>query len=407
MQQIFPSRKDTSIEEMTAAIVPSPRTVSRPFSDELVALGGLLSQKLFSVGGISSMPDVASLAFFLRASSLNKLKEQWIATIPQGCIAMPRGRVFHIAPANVEVMFIYSWVISMLCGNSNVVRIPSRPSKTIELLCQCLRESLGAFPKIASSQWGIAYEADNQTTQALTSISQVRVIWGGDSTVKSVRAVESPAGLRDVIFPNRYSWAAIKASFIHSLTLAQRQDLAQRFFQDAYLFDQRACSSPQIVVFVGEMEECARAHSVFLEDLQRVVVAQKYSSDSAHVLEKLCAAALIAAYDNQAAFYRWSAELMSISTTYTKRVRDMTCGGGFFVVLYIRSLNALAEMVQAHDQTLSHAGFDKQELLTALNEICGKGFDRVVPCGQALRFEPVWDGMVLMNEFTRTVRFMV
>ncbi len=407
MKLVFPLQADTTLDTIRAEISATPTTTSTPFSDNLIALGDQLSERLFASPNVTAIPDVAALAFFLRASSLRKIKQEWMASIARNCKAMPRGRVFHIAPSNVEVMFVYSWVISMLCGNANIVRIPSRPSMVIDLLCRCMRESLSNFPEIAISQHGVTYEVDNATTQSFSDIANVRVIWGGDDTVKNIRSAESPARLRDIVFPNRFSWAAIKASFVHSLSRDQQHELAVRFFYDAYLFDQRACSSPQVIVFVGEENECAAAHSLFMDELQKVVQEKAYSTDTAHSLEKLTYAALIAAQDAQAMLHRRSPEVMSLSTTYSENIRSFACGGGFFVTLYVRSLEALADMAQAQDQTLSHAGFSEEELSSALAAICGRGFDRLVPCGQALQFEPIWDGMNLMTELTRTVRFVV
>jgi hypothetical protein len=404
MKQVFPQNRDVAFETIREAISSSPVTTAAPFSDAAIALCEAISRKLFALPNAQEMSEVYSLAFFLREGSLRKLKQEWLASVPGNCNAMPRGRVFHIAPANVEVMFVYSWVISMLCGNANIVRIPSKPSRIIDILCESMSEVLKDFPEIAATQFGVSYEADNVITKALSEISQVRIIWGGDETVKSIRSVEAPAGLRDVVFPNRFSWAAVKADSLLQMSEEQRGELATRFFNDSYLFDQRACSSPQIFVFVGADAESAKAHALFMGDLQKIVEARKYTTDASHAIEKLSAAALIAARDFGAVLDNRSPELMNIAATYSEHVRTATCGGGFFVVLYLPTLDAIASMATARDQTLSHAGFTESELSTALTEIRGRGFDRIVPFGQALQFEPIWDGMNLMNELTRIVR---
>jgi hypothetical protein len=407
MKQVFPHLQDTDLETFRKTIVESPSTTSAPFADELIALSDRISKMLFDSPLATEIPDVSSLAFFLRASSLKKLRQEWLASFPANCLPMPRGRVFHIAPANVEVMFVYSWVISMLCGNANIVRIPSRPSETIDLLCRCMRDALATAPEIARGQVGVTYEAQNAITQDISKLSNVRVIWGGDETVKSIRALESPAGLRDVVFPNRFSWSAIKASFVQSLSKEHRSELATKFFNDAYLFDQRACSSPQIVVFVGDPALCESAHSQFFSELDDVVRARGYTTDPSQVMEKLGAAALIATKSKTSTLNRTSPELMSIACSYNSDIRMHTCGGGFFAVVYVRSLEELGEMAASSDQTLTHAGFDAGEIKAALKAIQGRGFDRIVPIGQALQFEPIWDGMNLLNEFSRTVRCIV
>jgi hypothetical protein len=407
MKQVFPQLRDTTLETLRHVIIDSPSTTSLPFSDDVIALSDRISKMLFESPLATQIPDISSLAFFLRSSSLKKLRQEWLTSFPTNCVPMPRGRAFHIAPANVEVMFVYSWVTSMLCGNANVVRIPSRPSETIELLCHCMREALSAFPQIARGQFGVTYEAQSAITEELSKISNIRVIWGGDDTVQSIRALKAPAGLRDVVFPNRFSWSALKASFVYSLSHEERSNLAERFFNDTYLFDQRACSSPQILLFVGDRAACEAAHSQFLADLQEVVRARGYTSDPSQIIEKLGAAALIATTSAGAVLQRISPELMSITCSYSADIRASTCGGGFFAVVYAHSLEDLGPMASSRDQTLTHAGFDQHELSAALSAIRGRGFDRIVPLGQALQFEPIWDGMNLLNEFSRTVRCIV
>ena len=188
MKQVFPQNRDVAFETIREAISSSPVTTAAPFSDAAIALCEAISRKLFAIPNAQEMSEVYSLAFFLREGSLRKLKQEWLASVPGNCTAMPRGRVFHIAPANVEVMFVYSWVISMLCGNANIVRIPSKPSRIIDILCESMSEALKDFPEIAATQFGVSYEADNVITKALSEISQVRIIWGGDETVKGMRS---------------------------------------------------------------------------------------------------------------------------------------------------------------------------------------------------------------------------
>src|SRR5229473_1854189 len=45
---------------------------------------------------------------------------------PGGVRRFPRGLVFHVPPANVDTIFVYSWALSALAGNRNVVRISPR-----------------------------------------------------------------------------------------------------------------------------------------------------------------------------------------------------------------------------------------------------------------------------------------
>ena len=37
-------------------------------------------------------------------------------------LLLSRGVVFHIAPKNVDTIFVYSFVLSLLCANKNIIR---------------------------------------------------------------------------------------------------------------------------------------------------------------------------------------------------------------------------------------------------------------------------------------------
>ena len=77
--------------------------------------------------------------------------------------------------------------------------------------------------------------------------------------------------------------------------------------------------------------------------------------------------------------------------------------GGFFVECFIGELDDLAAVVQPGDQTLGYIGFTREEMQAAATALCSRGIDRIVPVGQALTFEPVWDGYVLLAELTRRI----
>ena len=54
-------------------------------------------------------------------------------------------------------------------------------------------------------------------------------------------------------------------------------------------------------------------------------------------------------------------------------------------------------------QTVSQAGFARDEWLAFVRGGPLGGIDRIVPVGRALDFAPVWDGHDLWHAFTRQV----
>jgi hypothetical protein len=81
-------------------------------------------------------------------------------------------------------------------------------------------------------------------------------------------------------------------------------------------------------------------------------------------------------------------------------------GAGTLAHAHLATLTELAPLVQRKDQTLTHFGFTTAELDALVTVLGGRGIDRIVPFGSALRFAAVWDGYDLLREFTRLTTIM-
>jgi hypothetical protein len=60
--------------------------------------------------------------------------------------------------------------------------------------------------------------------------------------------------------------------------------------------------------------------------------------------------------------------------------------------------------VDEGDQTLTHWGLEEAALREFALAAGSRGLDRVVPIGEALAFDVVWDGFHLMDDMLRRVR---
>ena len=64
--------------------------------------------------------------------------------MPQHALARPRGLVFHLPPQNVETVFLYSWALSYLAGNANIVRLPQEISARMRAIVDLFLDRLAA-----------------------------------------------------------------------------------------------------------------------------------------------------------------------------------------------------------------------------------------------------------------------
>jgi hypothetical protein len=64
----------------------------------------------------------------------------------------------------------------------------------------------------------------------------------------------------------------------------------------------------------------------------------------------------------------------------------------------------LLAFLTAEDQTASYYGIEIAEIHALARRLNGRGIDRFVPLGHALDFDRIWDGLDLLQEFSRRVK---
>lgn len=373
-----------------------------PFSPESVDFCAELSRSLFRAG-MKDRPEVSALAFWCRPAEVARLRAAFESLASPQVSLVPRGTVFHVPPVNVETLFLYGWLLSILCGNRNIVRISSRASGFTMELCDLVASLLGNYGSLARINAAVTYGHDDRLTADLSANCDLRVVWGGDETVLALRSVALPPTARDLCFPDRYSFSVIRAAAYSACPDARKRTLAHAFYNDCYWFDQMACSSPRLTVWCGSPRDCASARAEFFGFLAEEIGRQTYQAEAATRNGKLLFSSRLILDESVDSFEEYGRELTVL------RLRDLSlldrdhCGGGLLLSADIADLADLAPMVGRRDQTLTYFGFEPHEMALFARALNGKGIDRIVPVGEALTFNRFWDGCDLLQEFTRRV----
>ncbi|MDI6100490.1 acyl-CoA reductase [Actinoplanes sp. NEAU-A12] len=364
-----------------------------------------LARRLLAPAVARRHPELGSLGYFLRPAELKRSVDRM--TQRQDALVFPRGNVFHLPPANVDTIFVYSWAISALAGNHNVVRISSRSAGAAEVILEALRET-PADPVIARTQRMVTYGYDDTVTAALSKWCDLRVIWGGDTAVDTIRKLPLRPSARDLTFPDRTSWAVLSVPGWRAADPAARRAAVVGFANDAYWFDQAACSSPRTVFLVGGRgTEAAELRAEFLQLLLDVVDRRGWTVDPAMAVEKRVNAYELAATGAATALDFPDNRVTAVTLAGAERAPRRWIGAGAFPFAEVDSLLGLAPAMNRQDQTVSHFGFTPAELGAFAVELGGRGVDRIVPFGSALTFGAIWDGYDLPGEFTRLTTLKV
>ena len=69
----------------------------------------------------------------------------------------------------------------------------------------------------------------------------------------------------------------------------------------------------------------------------------------------------------------------------------------------VSRLYDMAPLVNPATQTITHFGFSNDELKLLAQSLIGRGGFWLVPIGEALAFQPDWDGVPLLQHMTRII----
>lgn len=377
-----------------------------PFSGVSVDFCDALSEALFSSPDTRKYPEIHALAFWLRRSSIAAIERDFRSKQSPTALAVPRGVAFHITPANVDTIFVYSWILSLLAGNSNILRVSKRAGETTRLLCSYVSKLIGEnerFLEIRNSLAMVEYDHNDEITAAFSRHSDLRIIWGGDHTVTSIRAFSAKPATLDLSFADRFSFAALSSEAVDRLTDVELSDLCTKFYNDSYWFTQMGCSSPRAVFWVGTSAASDCASRKFTRALQEIIARKGFTNETGAALNVMSFSYAMAASERTSAVQRETNELSVIHFSEFKDLHREHCGHGTFLYYQIDELGKLAPAVTGKDQTLSYFGFSKDSLRSLVQDLRGTGIDRVVPIGTALSFSPIWDGYDLLTQMSKQV----
>lgn len=368
-----------------------------PFADEVIEELDALSKALMKDPASRQYPDVVTFGFFIRKANLQKLKG--VFSDQKSEVRLGWGTVFHIAPSNVPVNFAYSVVAGLLAGNTNVVRVSQKQFPQVDIIVKHMQAT--NMHRVAV----VRYPHESNANEVFSGICNVRVIWGGDATIETIRKNAIPARAFDICFANRYSLAAINAdALVFSIQDSVfREKLAERFYNDTYLFDQNACSAPHLVCWLGEKENVKKAKEVFWDAVYAYAKAH-YQFQDVMAVDKLTAlykqAVAMPTHDEETkdnVLRRVEIESLPCN------IDSFRCAGGYFTECEVESLDDIAPIVSAKYQTLAYYGFEREELESFVQRNRLTGIDRIVPFGETTTFSLTWDGRDLVQAMSRVV----
>ena len=395
--------------DRVAVVLPAGRRIEAvlrappalPFSEPVLRFAADLGRVLRQDPSARAFAELVALSFWLRPGNLSALRQRFEAAHP-GAIRLPRGTAFHVAPSNVDTIFVYSLLISMLAGNVNVVRVSSRAGDQANMLMTLLQRTLAAADDAVRARTAIVrYDHDVAVTDALSAAVGLRVIWGGDGTVEAIRASPLSPGGVDLVFPDKLSLSVVDAAAW--LAAEDKAVLARRFANDGLWFGQMACSSPRSLVWRGDAETVRAASADFWPRVEEAARSGAFDWADAHATSKLLAEQSLAIDGDVAILPSASNRIRVVRGALAAVNAPAASANGFFREAAVERIEDLLALATPRWQTIGSFGIAAAEWAQAVRGSVPRGIARVVPIGSALDFDVIWDGRDLLTDMTRLV----
>tara|TARA_B100000767_G_scaffold147637_1_gene139097 strand:+ start:4457 stop:5662 length:1206 start_codon:yes stop_codon:yes gene_type:complete len=379
------------------------KTVDTIFESNIIDFLDFFSNQLIKDKKARNFPDLIALSFWCRKKNLEKFKQQFVKDEKR----LGRGMIFHITPSNVPTNFFYSLIFGLIAGNTNIVRVPSNNFEQINIICKHLNKIIKykKFQFVSRLIKIIRYEnTKTKITNFFSENCDMRIIWGGDETINQVRQSKIQPHATDITFSDRYSFAVINSKKILSLNKKNLKLLGKKFYNDTYIMDQNACSSPHIIFWNGNQSDMKKASQVFWNHMKNEILT-KYELPDVAIIDKFNKLCIDIATNNSLEKINiYNNKLHTVQLNKIDNQLDKKRGKwGYF---YEYSLNNLAELSKAVNnrfQTMTYFGIKKSDLSKIIIANRLEGIDRIVPIGESLSMSLHWDGYDIIRSLSRSI----
>jgi hypothetical protein len=370
-----------------------------PFSEHVIKFLENLSNELILKKDLKNYPDLKALSFWCRKKNILKLKKEFLTSNNK----IGLGLAFHITPSNIATNFAYSLIFGLLSGNSNIVKAPSREFEEITIICKIIQKILKKKNTFLKNKITIIrYKNNDLLTKKFSMNCNARLIWGGDKTINDIKSFKTNERTLDITFADRYSFCIIDQSKISNLSNFELKNLVKKFYNDTYLVDQNACSSPHLIIWTGKKNKNSK--ELFWKELYNIVKI-KYELTESAPAEK---------YNNLCKYILNLKNIANVKTyenlIYKIKLNKLTLDNdsfrgkwGLFFEYELKDINHLKKFINNKYQTLTYYGVDKMILKNFVFKNNLKGIDRIVPIGQSLNMGLLWDGYNIPNILSRGV----
>lgn len=372
-----------------------------PFANETIQVFERISKKILRNKKFLNKQDIYTFGFWCRKSNIVKMKSEFLlnSTIKKGF-----GLVFHVPPSNIPTLALYSLFIGCISGNQNIIRISPSWYDYLEEVINIITKEFSSSPQLNKKNYFILYEKNTSHSKTISKIADSRIVWGSDDTIKKFKLFETKTNCLDIFFGNKYSIAAINLSKFKKLNQKELKKIVLDFYNDTFINDQNACSSPRQIFWIGNKKDKKTNYKLFWSELS-LLVKKKYLIDYGIVSRRIdILNEILLKNRNLKLNTRYSEPFFRVKFNKKNKIKNLKSFAGIFYEIDIKNLDDLIDFLDEKTQTLSHFGLQKKDIEKLLKFVNYKNsIDRVVPFGRTLDFSMIWDGKNIFEKLTKNI----
>jgi hypothetical protein len=320
--------------------------------------------------------------------------------------AMPRGLVCHWVAGNVPTLVMFSWAQAILGKNASILRVPSESRDVVRTLFSAVEQARAEYQgstfegSLLMRRTAIVHfpSQDAALGEAMSLVADARVIWGGREAVRTISAYPRMDHCEDVIFGPKFSIGVIDRATVENEAACGAT--LRAFVRDAVLFEQEACTSPQLLFI-----EASRAK---LEELGDIAEGEFIKISQRHP-KRFIAEGLAGEILRTRAHYALQSGTsvrvppdLSYTVLLEEGVglRDGLQSRTLFLIA-VEDLMGIVPLLSPKIQTLGVAITDLEKRKTFVEGAAVRGVVRSVQPGLMNLYEAPWDGTLPVNRLVR------
>ncbi len=352
----------------------------------------LLSKQILGNPQSREFPDLMTFGYFIRPSNIKRYLLEHNES--NNHLKVGVGVAVHVAPSNIPINFAFSWLYGFISGCRNLVRLPTRDSTQANLFIQEFERAsyLRGFDVFRRTNYFFRSQRGDSRFNTIVGRADAVLVWGGDESIEYFRTLIANPACRQLYFPSRQSSLVLSSKAVGSLTGSIRNDFLKKLYNDTYLTDCNACSSPSKIFFVGTPQENHAASKMFFSLLDDFVSKQDRPAPIVQrMLDSLSSSGELRPKTGVHPLNR-TFVVFEAKEGLSETRRPLRFGA--FMEHSIASLREVITKLSRSEQTILHWGFEDEEVeefSRALSPIQTSA-TRLVKLGSALDMGFYWEG---------------